>query len=241
MKRPSAISLVRSEANTAPLDQPSAASASAGGTLAERAFEMILDLIRTGELAPGADLNEADVARRFAMSRGPVREAIRRLQGRKLVTREPYLRARVAALSVEDLQEIYELREALEGMACRLATERLSDEALRSIVESIETKRGRPDFDLHVSVAQGSGNVRVKELLSIDLYDMVRLHRWNVPDALPERRRELHDEHWQIARAMASRDSVLAESLMRAHIRRAWQVLSADMSRSQQANPEEKR
>lgn len=234
----------RSKASTSDVSARTPTAADQGspggesGTLAERAFELILDLIRTGELAPGTDLNEADVARRFAMSRGPVREAIRRLQGRKLVTREPYLRARVALLSEHDLREIYELREALEGMACRLATERLSNDALSGILNAIETRQGRPDFDLHVVVAQGSGNERIKELLSIDLYDMVRLHRWHAPNARPERRRELHDEHWQIARAMTARDGALAESLMRSHIHRAWQVLSAEMAKSQQGTSE---
>ncbi|WP_439548951.1 GntR family transcriptional regulator [Falsiroseomonas sp.] len=198
--------------------------------LAERALEMILYLIRQGELAPGAELNELDLARRFGMSRGPVREAVRRLQGRKLVTREPYLRARIAALGLEELREIFELRECLEGMACRLATERLPDAVLRANRESMESP-ATPAFDFHVAVAQGCGNARIAELLSVDLYDLVRLYRWR-SGAVPGRREEARQEHWQIARAMEGRDALLAESLMRAHIRSAWRILEADVSTS---------
>ncbi|WP_426955873.1 GntR family transcriptional regulator [Muricoccus radiodurans] len=208
---------------------PTSAAEAAGSTLAERALDLILAMIRDGDLAPGSELNEVDLARRFGMSRGPVREAVRRLQGRKLVTREPYVRARVAALGLPELQEIFELRECLEGMSCRLATERLSDDVLKEHLRVLEQHGtdAAPAFDFHVAVAQGSGNARIAELLSVDLYDMVRLYRWR-SGTLPGRREDARREHWEIARAMMTRDAVLAESLMRSHIRRAWQNLSAD-------------
>ena len=60
------------------------------------------------------------------MSRGPVREAVRRLEGRKLIVREAYQRARVVPLTLAHIKEIFELRECLEGMACRLAARRMT-------------------------------------------------------------------------------------------------------------------
>lgn len=211
---------------------PPATPEPSGATLAEQALERILRLIRQGELAPGSEVNEVELARRFGMSRGPVREAVRRLQERKMVTREPYLRARVAALGLVELQEIFELRECLEGMACRLATERLPDAALTGLLQALDAAGtdGAPAFDFHTAIAQGSGNARIANLLSVELYDMVRLYRWR-SGTLPGRRGEAREEHWQIATAMATRNRDLAESLMRSHIRRAWANLQADARR----------
>lgn len=198
-------------------------------TLAEQALDSILRLIREGQMGPGATVNEVELARRFGMSRGPVREAVRRLQERKLVTRGPYLRARVVSLSLDELQQVFELRECIEGMACRLATQRLSSVAIDDMKHAVEQDmaNGSPSFDFHLAVAQGSGNARIAALLSADLYDLVRLYYWR-SGTVQLRRAEALDEHWQIATAMATRNAALAESLMRSHIQRAWKNLRAE-------------
>src|SRR5690554_1580237 len=90
-------------------------------TLADRALEMIEAAIMKGDLPPGARISEAPLAKTFGISRGPVREAIRRLEGRGLLERVPHIGARVVTISIEDLLEIFDIREALEGTACRLA------------------------------------------------------------------------------------------------------------------------
>ena len=75
-------------------------------TLGDAVFNRILDLIHCCELAPGMIVNESVLAARFGVSRGPVREAIRRLQGIQLVSREAYARARVVSLSGEAILEL---------------------------------------------------------------------------------------------------------------------------------------
>src|SRR5690554_8175797 len=101
-----------------------------GRTLADRAFEWLEEAIVKGDYAPGTRLDEAGLAEAFGISRGPVREAIRRLEGKGIVERVAHAGVRVAQPSHHDLLELLTIREALEGMACRLATPLISEEAL---------------------------------------------------------------------------------------------------------------
>lgn len=194
--------------------------------LSEVAFSAIVDLIFTGKLLPGAVVNEANLAKQFGMSRGPVREAVRRLQGRKLVTRESFHRARVIELGLAQMVEIFQLREALEAMSCRLATQVMTDEALDRIVSRLETNSAPfgTEFDFHTEIAESCGNARIRDLLCNELYYLVRLYRRR-SGTQPGRHAEARREHWQIARAMRARDADLAESLMRVHIRSATSKL----------------
>lgn len=198
-------------------------------TLAQMALDKIIILVRNGTLRPGAVVNETDLAKRFGMSRGPVREAVRRLEGRKLIVREAYQRARVTSLELKQIKEIFELRECLEGMACRLATQRMSDSAIEALTEQVG--KSEPNFTLdfrfnfHLAVVEGCQNSRIQNVLTAEVYDLVRLYRWS-SSAVPGRDGMAQKEHWQICRAMATRDVELAESLMRSHVQRSIQLLS---------------
>jgi DNA-binding GntR family transcriptional regulator len=198
------------------------------GTLAERIFEQIFDLILTGELPLGGIVNEAILAERFSVSRGPVREAIRRLQGVRLVTREPYMKARVVQFSKRDLADIFELREAAEGMACRLATEKMLDVEIQELMDQVERSPQnnpgqRKEMDIHMRIARGCGNKRIETLLSEDIYHLMRIYRYQ-SGSEPGRWDRACEEHWQIAKAMQAREPRLAESLMRSHISAAIQT-----------------
>lgn len=196
-------------------------------TLVDQVFKKIFDLLVRGEIPLGGVVNEAALAERFQVSRGPVREAVKQLQGRALVVKEPYLKARVVDLSVEDMIEIFQLREAVEGMSVRLATQTMSDSDLDRLLadfsDALENKDG-PVLDVHVRIAEASGNSRIRSLLCDELYYLLRLYRARSGDA-PGRRQNAFSEHWQILRAMKARDADLAESLMRAHIARATSAL----------------
>src|SRR5260221_8086103 len=99
-------------------------------SLVDRIVERLEQAIMNGGLAPGSKLSEQALARRFGVSRGPLREAIRRLEGRKLIERKPNIGARVATLSEKKLLDIFGVPEALEGLACRLAAEQMTDEEI---------------------------------------------------------------------------------------------------------------
>lgn len=208
------------------------------GPLAEAIFHRLLSQIYEGRLAAGALLNEAALADEYNVSRGPVREAIRRLQGLELVTREPYQRARVVELTADSARQLFEVRMALEGMACNLAAQRISGEELDALSRELEEYRARAvaprarrkpqseekAFDFHERIVRASRNQRIVDMLCGDLYHLLRLYRRR-SGAVPERREQAYQEHWQILRALKARDGQLAESLMRAHIGRANDVL----------------
>jgi len=208
-------------------------------SLADQAFDKIVTAIVRGDLAPGSRISEALLARTFGISRGPLREAIRRLEGRKLVARTPHIGAHVVSLSTDDLVEIFFVREALEGMACRLATERMNDQELRDLSAKLaEHAQGEDvsagagyfqeagDHDFHYLVAQGSRSDKLFELLCDELYYLMRVYRFR-SSIRPGRAREALVEHQDILAAMQDRDAARAESLMRAHVAQARHNLAA--------------
>lgn len=204
--------------------------------LAETVLSELLQRIYDGRLPQGSPINEAAIAQEFGVSRGPVREAVRRLQGIQLVTREPYVKARVVTLSQEGARELFEMRMALEGLACRLAAERMSDEEIHELVRELELDRQRTlgtngaaevspkPFDLHERIVRASRNSRIIDALCGDLYHLLRMYRRR-SGAVPERKSQAYAEHWQIVRALRARDGELAESLMRSHVARAAEHL----------------
>ena len=102
-------------------------------TLADKVCEQLVTAIVRGDIPPGQKISEPELARTYGISRGPLREAIRHLEGLRLVVRIPHVGARVVSLSPEELVEIYRIREALEGMACRLAAENMSTAEIDSL------------------------------------------------------------------------------------------------------------
>lgn len=206
-------------------------------TLADQALEMIEAAIVRGELPPGAKVSDIVLARSFGISRGPVREALQRLEGRKLVRHVPHVGTTVVALSWEDLVEIFFIREALEGMACRLATQCMTPQEVAELEavlerhhESDELRSGAAyyqapgDLDFHYRIARGSRNRRLASILCDELYSILRVFRYQA-GATPGRARQAFDEHQQIVAAMRARDDDLAEALMRAHVARARTIL----------------
>ncbi|OZI66908.1 GntR family transcriptional regulator [Bordetella genomosp. 11] len=202
----------------------------------ETVFRQLLQEIYTGRFPQGAVVNELELAKRLNVSRGPVREAVQRLQGIGVITRTPFMKARVIKLSVNTMIELFEVRAALEGMACKLATERMSDEDLDELEHALhgdflkdqDAPSSLPRFDFHARVAQGSGNSRLIDALRQDNYSLLRLYRTNAA-AIQQRKTAAFEEHAQIVMAMRTRNGALAESLMRSHIQRASQHMQQQL------------
>ena len=97
-------------------------------TLAEKAYETLHAAIISGALRPGTRLPIEELAEHLAMSPMPIREAVRRLDAAGLVDNVPHRGARVTALSVTDLAEVYEVRLSLEPLAMRRTAARFTDE-----------------------------------------------------------------------------------------------------------------
>ena len=204
-------------------------------TTADRVFEALQDAIVRGEIAPGSRVGETELAERYGTSRGPPREALRRLESRRLVERTPHVGIRIASLGHEALIELYYLREALEGMAARLAAlhmtadEVLGLKALLAAHEEDEALKAdtayyqqEGDFDFHYRIIQGSHNDTLTELLIGELYHRIRMYRYQY-SAYANRPRKALAEHQRIVEAIEARDGDLAEMLMRRHISSARQ------------------
>ena len=100
----------------------------AARTLSAEVAERLGRLIIEGRLQPGAPLRLQAIAERMGVSVQPVREGIRMLAAEGLVTVEPHRGAFVNGLSIEEVEELYAVRAALEGLAARIATARLTDD-----------------------------------------------------------------------------------------------------------------
>ncbi|MEF8834331.1 MAG: GntR family transcriptional regulator [Halofilum sp. (in: g-proteobacteria)] len=200
-------------------------------TTAAALFATLRESIIDGGLPAGTHLPELELARRHGVARSTVREAISGLVNRGLAVRRHNAGARVCTVSAEDLRELYELRECLEGMACRLAAVDMSDAAIASVRELLGAQeneltrqhdtayiQGEHDLDFHCRLAAGSGNRKLEHELDDELYDKLRLYRRQYGMVGP-RARPAYREHQQIVDAIADRDPEMAEMLMRRHIR----------------------
>lgn len=206
-------------------------------TLADNVFEQIRAAIINGELPPGSKVNEPQLSKQYGISRGPLREAIRRLEGCKLVEVKPNAGAKVVSLNSEQALEIYTIRESLEGLACRLAASRVTAEdcsSLRALLAKhelqIQSEDGRRyyqregDLDFHYLIVQLSGNTHLFNLLCGELYHLLRLYRVQT-SSQPSRPRQAFKEHHQIVDALENHDAELAELLMKRHISSARKIL----------------
>lgn len=198
--------------------------------LGQLAFERLEHLILTGEVEPGDKLSEADLARQLGISRGPLREAIGRLEGLGLVTRKANQRPRVTALSKEQLIELFVFREAVEGMAARYAAMNAKPAELKRLRKLLESHSEDPDLrrgvgyfqgsgntDFHLQIAQASRNSRLHDYLAGPIYSILRLYRRRLSE-VPGRAGEALSEHIGILEAIEAGNADLAESRMRAHI-----------------------
>lgn len=211
-------------------------------TLADRVFTQLQDDIVLGVLPPGTKLGETELAARYGVSRGPLREAIRRLESRRLLERIPHVGTRVASLQLADLIEIYRVREALEGMAARLAAENMSDaevaglwellalhEQQQDLQEDVAYFQHEGDLDFHYRVIQGSHNRALIDLLIGEIYHLVRRYRYQF-SMTANRPKKALGEHQRIVEAIEARDGEMAELLMRRHISRAREYLETQES-----------
>lgn len=201
-------------------------------SLAEEAFGKLVHAITSGEFEPGQKLSESELARQLGISRGPLREALGRLEGR-LVTRTPRIGVRVIEFDREDLEQLFFVREALEGMAARLAAERMTASELAHLRELLAHHASRPelaagwvyhqgshDEDFHFTIVRAARCERLEQMLLDELYYQLRIQRLR-SSTRPGRAQQALAEHHEILDALASRNPDAAEGTIRHHIRNA--------------------
>ncbi len=133
-------------------------------------FNTLRDAILKGELEPGERLMEIQLAERLAVSRTPIREAIRKLELEGLVLMIPRKGAEVAKISEKSLRDVLEVRRSLEELAAELACQRMDAEALKDLedaqkafiqaVESETMTMAEADEHFHDVIYMGTGNTR---------------------------------------------------------------------------------
>ncbi|APV51882.1 phosphonate utilization associated transcriptional regulator [Betaproteobacteria bacterium GR16-43] len=200
--------------------------------------------ILVGELAPGDKLNEADLASELKVSRGPVREAFRALDQAGLVRTEKNRGVFVRQVSVEEADEIYEVRAGLDEMIGRLAAERATAEEVGELREMVkrmqQVARGKDvaayyplNVRFHDRLADVSGN-RTLAATYRRLVNELHLHRRETlargPDSFPISTRE----HAAIVEAISRGDAELAGQLLREHAMESRDRLHATIAKKGQ-------
>lgn len=200
---------------------------SANGQNTEDVYERVRNAILDGGLAPGAVMSQVALAEELGISRTPLREALRMLQGEGLVEAEPNRRVRVAAMTTADLEQLYVMRVTLEAEAVRLSVPRMTQDDLARLeghmaemahYASIKDYRRWvvPHSQFHRALTGPAGH-RVNDTLG-QLFDHAeryrRLHIGHGPSAWATA------GHREILDAVKAEDRDLSAGLLASHLAR---------------------
>ena len=195
--------------------------------LRDLVFNTLRQAILKGELKPGERLMEIQLAEKLGVSRTPIREAIRKLELEGLVLMIPRRGAEVAKISHKSLQDVLEVRGALEALATDLACQRITDEELEDLrkaqenfkkaVESgTEMQIAEADEAYHDIIYNASNNKRLVQMINNLREQMYRYRLEYIKDEA--QRGILISEHENILEAIRIRDVIRAQALMKEHI-----------------------
>jgi len=202
---------------------------------AEEVYHLLKEKIASLEFKPGQSLAEKDIASQFKVSRTPVRHALTKLERDGLVKILPRKGAFIQFLSMKDINEIFQIREALEGLAARLAAENIDLEALKEFekfyLAALEKNSGENLQEIfnfgvkfHDFIINSAGNKRIKQVLK-DLrvqFEISRMFFLNQnSNVRPSRAVQSIHEHLGIIKALKKLDGELAEARLKKHISNA--------------------
>jgi DNA-binding GntR family transcriptional regulator len=198
-------------------------------TKSDYAYAKVRELILSGELPPGAVINQENLARTIGISTTPLREALKRLQQRGMVELGAHRDATVTTLSAEEARDLLEVRRALDPLAVALAAERRTkaDIALmRAALDGPTTLPGNANFNmlvahrrLHTAIYQASHNELLIETLDgcWDKADRYRMYGLQV-ERSDEERAQKDYEHRLLVELVVAGDGATAAEVMREHI-----------------------
>lgn len=200
-------------------------------SIPSQAEEVLRRMILDGTLSPGERLNEVVIADSIGISRGPLREAIKRLSGQGYLTMETHRGAFVKAYEPQEIVDLYELRSALELYALRLVVERAGDEDLDALAgrlseESERIRRHETDqstsepyaseLDFHQQLVALSGNQAIRDQLSDANHKLFLALR---PTTRTDTRKEhAVASHLEILDRVRARDADAAVELLSVHL-----------------------
>lgn len=196
-------------------------------TLQQRAYDLIKARIMNLELKPGQYITDSEVASEIGISRTPVREGLRRLEHEGLLINQARRGWKVYALSLEDIHDIFDVKEAVEGMLARRAAECSDEQAQSALAQAIEQMQHavgtndveawlKADVQLHDTIFAMSGNERAASIIQ-NIND--QWHRVRIGFvALQERIQRSSPEHKAIVESILAGDGEEAERLMTVHL-----------------------
>lgn len=194
---------------------------------AEKLIAEIKQDIADGILKPGDQLEEAHLARRFSVSRTPIREAVRSMVDCGLLETRPRKGAFVRCLTTKELLDMFEVAAELESLACRLAADGLTDEGAATLQKALTECRdaadrgqvarySRANLLFHSAIHEASGNrFLVEQLKVIEL--QINPYR-ALPYDVRGRLTKSCEEHAAICKAVCEGDAAHAQTLMHDHM-----------------------
>ena len=207
------------------------------GLTAEAVTQQLRNMILSGAVGVGVQLKQEALAKRFGVSRFPVREALRRLQAEGLVTHTPNAGSVVASSTVADLVEICDIRIGLETRALELAIPnmRTADfKAAKAILESYDASElprqwTELNLEFHLCLYRPCGRPRLLKMIE----DIVRSAdiQLRAKESSIMGRKTPQTEHRQILAACAKREVKKATELLQHHLERTQKMLLAERDR----------
>jgi DNA-binding GntR family transcriptional regulator len=200
------------------------------GSLREKVFAQIEEDIISGKYSTGQKLTEGMLSKSLQVSRTPVREAIRQLELEGLVESIPNKAIIVTGVTHEDIEDIYEIRISIEGLAARRAAQNITVEGLERLKEITDLQEFytmkqdmkqlvKIDGDFHETIFRASGSKTLKNILSTFHHNLKKARSDSF--GKPVRAEAVLDEHRDIYDALRARDSIKAEHFMIIHVKNA--------------------
>lgn len=201
-------------------------------------YEYLRTAIINGLIKPGERLVEKEYAEKFNISRTPVREALRKLEIEGLVENIPRRGDIVKGIDLNDMMEIFAIRQALEPLIVKTAMENLTPEAITRLQETVDKMTFHDNLDdtsavltsfqaFHDILLDLSNMPRLSSIIS-QLKDYLGRFR-TMSLSSPERRTQAIKEHKEILQAIVANDNQTAEKLLSAHLASARQSLLKKM------------
>lgn len=191
-------------------------------SLPEQIAEKVGNAIIKGSFELGQRIQEQDLAERFQVSRGPIREALRILEKEGMVQILPRRGAQVTQLTIEEVNDVFEVRASLLGLAAKRLAGDPTPAALSEIgakVDAVERISQTPDHDAYVSavyrlnllVAQASGNAHLRGIMFSLAHQTLRYSRLGL--STPERRRQSAGNWRRLFKAITAGDGAVAQQV----------------------------
>jgi len=212
--------------------------------LSARVYNQIKNLILCNQIMPGQKLHHQQLSERLGVSRTPVREALTRLVQEGYVSFLPNRGFTCKEIRMQEAEELYELREALEAFAVEKAVAKLTDSALAQLREKmnaygrdVQNRFSRErlvyDQDVHLQIAELTGNETLKNTLR-HVFERIVLKRRTDGLYDPARGVAAHQEHLRLLDAMERRVPAEAITILRSHIQAGKKNVMADLEHRQE-------